>query len=62
MKAGLRGFKMGGAMVSEKHCGFVINVGNATAEDVMNVIHEVQRQVKEQFHVSLEPEVVFLGF
>jgi len=62
MKAGLRGFRMGGAMVSEKHCGFVINAGNATAEDVMNVIREVQRQVKEQFHVNLEPEVVFLGF
>lgn len=61
MDAGLRGFRIGGAMVSEKHCGFVINAGNATAEDVMAVISEVRRQVKEQFNVELEPEVVFLG-
>ena len=62
MDAGLRGFRIGGAQVSEKHCGFVINAGNATAEDVMNVIQEVRFRVKEQFGVELEPEVVFLGF
>ena len=62
MKAGLRGFRIGGAQVSEKHCGFVVNVGNATAADIMDVIHEVQAQVKEKFNVVLEPEVVFLGF
>ncbi len=61
MKAGLRGFTVGGAQVSEKHCGFVINTGNATAADVMDVIHEVQDCVKEKFNVDLEPEVVFLG-
>lgn len=61
MNAGMRGFTIGGAKVSDKHCGFVINEGNATAADIVKVIREVQRQVKEQFHVELEPEVVFLG-
>lgn len=61
MNAGLRGFRIGGAQVSDKHCGFVINTGNATAADVMDVICEVQERVKEKFNVDLEPEVVFLG-
>ena len=58
MKAGLRGFQIGGAKVSDKHCGFVINADHATAEDVLAVIREVQRRVKEQFGVDLEPEVI----
>lgn len=62
MDAGLRGFQIGGAKVSEKHCGFIVNTGDATAEDVRNVIREVRRQVKEKFHVDLEPEILFLGF
>lgn len=62
MDAGLRGFRIGGARVSEKHCGFVINIGNATAEDVRDVINEVQERVKERFNVNLEPEILFLGF
>jgi len=61
MKAGLRGFRVGGAQVSEKHCGFVINAENATAADVCGVISSVQSCVKEKFNVTLEPEVVFLG-
>lgn len=61
MDAGLRGFSVGGAQVSEKHCGFVVNKGNATAEDVLELIREVQEQVKKQFGVELEPEVKFLG-
>lgn len=61
MDAGLRGYSIGGARVSEKHCGFVINTGNATAEDVAEVIREVQERVRERFGVSLEPEVIFLG-
>ena len=61
MEAGLGGFQIGGARVSKKHCGFVVNTGDATAEDVRKVISEVQRQVKEMFHVDLEPEVIFLG-
>ena len=61
MEAGMRGFQVGGARVSDKHCGFVINTGNATAEDVRDVIKEVQTRVKECFRVELEPEVIFLG-
>lgn len=61
MDAGLRGFQIGGAKVSEKHCGFIINTGNATAEDVRDVISEVQERVKHMFHVDLEPEILFLG-
>lgn len=60
MDAGMRGFQIGGARVSDKHCGFIINTGNATAEDVKDVMAEVQARVKELFHVELEPEIVFL--
>ena len=61
MDSGLRGFSVGGAQVSEKHCGFVVNKGGATAMDVLNLTREVQRRVKEQFGVDLETEVRFLG-
>ncbi len=61
MDAGLRGFSVGGAQISEKHCGFVVNKGNATAADVLGLIGEVQKRVQEQFGVVLEPEVKFLG-
>ncbi len=61
MDAGLRGYTVGGAQVSEKHCGFVINKGNATAEDVYELICDVQDKVKARFGVALEPEVIFLG-
>ena len=61
MDAGLRGYRIGGAQVSEKHCGFVINVGNATAADIYDLMDEVSEKVKEQFGVVLEPEVVRLG-
>ena len=60
MDAGMRGFQIGGARVSDKHCGFIINTGKATAEDVKDVIAEVQARVKERFHVELEPEIVLL--
>lgn len=60
--AGMKGFQIGGARVSDKHCGFVINAGNATARDVRDVISEIQRRVKDKFRVDLEPEVVFLGW
>lgn len=62
MEAGLRGLQCGGAKVSDKHCGFVINTGNATAEDVRKLIREVQARVKDQFNVDLETEVLFLGW
>ncbi len=61
MEAGFRGFQIGGARVSEKHCGFVVNTGNATARDVRDVIDRIQTRVKEQFGVELEPEIIFLG-
>lgn len=61
MDAGLRGYQVGGAQVSEKHCGFVINKGEATATDVKQLIADVQKEVKKQFEVELEPEVIFLG-
>ena len=61
MDAGLRGFSVGDAQVSEKHCGFVINKGNATATDIRKLMEEVANRVKEQFGVELEPEVILLG-
>lgn len=61
MDAGLRGFCIGDAQVSEKHCGFVVNKGEATAADVKELIREVQKRVKEKFGVTLETEVRFLG-
>ncbi len=59
--AGLAGFQVGGAVVSPKHCGFVVNVGGATAVDVMAVIRETQKRVKGSSGYELEPEVIFLG-
>ena len=61
MDAGLRGFSVGGAAVSEKHCGFVINKGNATAADICALMDEVTRIVKEKYAVTLEPEVKKVG-
>lgn len=61
MDAGLRGYSVGGAKVSEKHCGFVVNAGKATATDVADVIAEVQEKVKNKFGVSLEKEIIYLG-
>ncbi len=60
--AGLRGFAVGGAMVSEKHCGFVINTGEATADDICRLIKRVQEKVMESSGILLEPEVKLLGF
>ena len=60
--AGLRGYTVGGAQVSEKHCGFVINKGNATGSDVKKLMDDVTCRVYESFGVKLEPEVVMLGF
>ena len=61
MDAGLRGYQVGGAQVSEKHCGFVINKGNATATDIRILMRDVAKKVKEQFGVDLEAEVILLG-
>ena len=61
MDAGLRGYRIGGAQISEKHCGFVVNTGQASAKDVLELMEEVRRQVKEKFHVDLEPEILYLS-
>lgn len=61
MDAGLRGFSVGGAQISKKHCGFVINKGNATAKDVTELMDETKKIVMEKFGVALEPEVKRLG-
>ena len=59
--AGLRGFTVGGAQISEKHCGFVINKDHATAKDVVELMREVSDRVEAKFGVPLEPEVKKLG-
>ena len=59
--AGLKGYSIGGAAVSEKHSGFVINKGNATAKDITDLIEHIQKEVKEQFGVDLHPEVRIIG-
>lgn len=61
MDAGLRGYRIGGAQVSEKHCGFIINIGNATAADISELMEEVKEKVEKQFSVTLEPEVIRIG-
>lgn len=60
MDAGLKGLQIGGAQVSEKHCGFIVNRGGATAADIRQLMEKVQKAVKEQFGVELEPEIVYL--
>ena len=61
MDSGLRGYRVGGAQVSEKHCGFIVNTGGATAADVRALMDHVRRTVMERFGVELEPEVRMLG-
>ena len=59
--AGLKGKTIGGAQVSEKHSGFLINIGDATAQDVLDLIAFCQKEVKAQFGVTLETEVKIVG-
>lgn len=61
MDSGLAGYQVGGAQVSEKHCGFVINAGGATARDVRTLMDNVRDIVYKKYGVALEPEVKFLG-
>ena len=61
MDSGLAGYQVGGAQVSEKHCGFVINAGDATARDVRTLMDNVRDSVYKKYGVTLEPEVKFLG-
>ena len=58
---GLKGYTVGGAMVSEKHAGFVVNKGEATTEDILTVIRHCQKEVKERFGIELETEVKIIG-
>lgn len=59
--AGLRGLRHGGAAVSEKHCGFVVNIDNATCEDVTHLISVIQKVVNDKFGVKLETEIKIIG-
>lgn len=59
--AGFKGYAIGGAQVSEKHSGFVINKGGATAADILNLIGAIQAAVKEKFDVDLKTEVIVIG-
>ena len=59
--AQLRGYTVGGAQVSEKHCGFVINKGDATAQDIVQLMDDVKKIVLDKFQVELEPEVKMIG-
>lgn len=61
MDSGLRGYTVGGASISEKHCGFVINKNNAKAKDVVTLIEDVKNIVNDKFGVVLEPEIRFIG-
>lgn len=61
MEAGLSGASVGGAKVSKKHCGFIINTGDATSKDVIDLIRLVRKKVKEQSGILLEPEIKFIG-
>ncbi len=59
--SGLRGYKIGGAQVSKKHTGFIVNIGGATCRDVLDLIKYVQDTVYEKFKVSLQTEVIIIG-
>jgi UDP-N-acetylmuramate dehydrogenase len=58
---GLRGYRIGDAEVSTKHCGFIVNTGNATADDVLNLIEHIKTQVAQRFGVNLQTEVRIVG-
>lgn len=61
MDAGFKGYRVGGAQVSEKHCGFVINTGDAKASDVIELTNEIKKKVLEEKNISLELEVKMIG-
>ncbi len=60
-QSGLKGYKIGGAQVSEKHAGFIINTGNATAKDVLDLVEHIKKVVFENFGVELETEIKMIG-
>jgi UDP-N-acetylmuramate dehydrogenase len=59
--SGLRGYCIGGAQVSDKHCGFIVNKGNATSKDVMDLVRHIQKTVKDKFNVELQTEIRIVG-
>ena len=61
-QAGCKGMKVGNAQVSEKHANFIVNLGDATAEDVKNLIEEVKKKVYNKFKINLEEEVQEISF
>ena len=61
-KCGLKGKKIGGAKISEKHANFIVNLGEAKAEDVKKLINLAKKKVKNKFSITLEEEIQFLGF
>jgi len=60
-ECGLRGFRIGDAAVSEKHCGFIVNLGSATAKDVYQLIQHIQQVVYKHYNVHLQTEIRILG-
>ena len=60
-ECGLKGYQIGGAQVSEKHCGFVVNLGNAKAKDILDLMYIVKSTVKSKYGITLEEEVKILG-
>lgn len=60
-ECGLKGYSIGGAEVSKKHAGFIINKGNATSKDIMDLINYVKEKVYEKYNVKIEEEIVILG-
>lgn len=57
----LKGYRIGGAQVSEKHCGFIVNTGNATASDIQSLIKHIQETVKSTYGIELQTEVRIIG-
>ena len=60
-QSGLKGLKIGGAQVSDKHANFIVNSGNATAMDIWKLIKKIKREVKKKFGITIKPEVFFVG-
>ena len=60
-ECGLKGYTIGGAQVSEKHAGFIVNLGNATAKDVLELVEFVKKQVFEKFNKAIELEIEVIG-
>lgn len=59
--AGFKGFKIGGAMVSEKHANFIINTGNASSQDIWNLMKHIQQTIRNRYNITLEPEIETIG-